>query len=92
MYDERVCHILVERPHPLLYRISKTVMFSFVFSVATNNSRPKLWEDRPVESIDLKTSTIKPIHARWIIKAFQNIKRDKTMIIQSFNNCGIYEK
>ena len=32
-----------------------------------------LWEDGPVESIDIKTLTIKPIHAKWIIQAFENI-------------------
>lgn len=51
-----------------------------------------LREDRPVESIDIKTSTIKPLHARWIMKAFEKVKCDKTMITRAFNNCGIFEK
>ena len=41
------------------------------------------------DHVDLRTSIIKPLHAKWIIKTFQKIAKDKEMFIISFNLVGI---
>ena len=41
------------------------------------------------EHVDLRTSTIKPLHAKWMIKTFQKISQDKELFVKSFNLVGI---
>ena len=38
---------------------------------------------------DLRTSVIKPIHARWLIKAHATLSSQKDLIFQGFEKAGI---
>jgi len=39
--------------------------------------------------IDLQTSVIKPLHAKWLIKCHETLERDHEFITQAFNAVGI---
>lgn len=49
----------------------------------------KLKNKQAVSEIDLRTSAIKPIHARWLMKAVDKLSKSDEMIRQSFEKCGI---
>ena len=42
-------------------------------------------------SVDLKLSTIKPLHARWFLKAFETIRNQESVMIQGWKRTGILE-
>ena len=39
--------------------------------------------------VDLKLTTLKPIHARWIVKVFDNIKSKRDVILTGWRKSGI---
>ena len=41
------------------------------------------------QSIDLKTSTIKPVHGKWLIKVHNIIRHEQELIVQGFTKTGI---
>ena len=38
---------------------------------------------------DLRTSNLKPIHARWLIEAHNTLSKDKDLTVQGFEKAGI---
>lgn len=42
-----------------------------------------------ISAIDLRLSTMKPLHAHWMLESFHKIKLRKEMIIKNFDMCGI---
>lgn len=51
----------------------------------------KLGENLSVNTIDIRTSVVKPLHARWIMQAFDKLSSDKEMFVKSFEKCGIVD-
>ena len=39
--------------------------------------------------IDLQTSVIKPLHAKWLIKCHETLERDQEFITRAFKAVGI---
>ena len=50
----------------------------------------KLKNNKSVTKIDLRTSAIKPIHAKWLMKFHAIINSKPEMIKSAFEQCGIY--
>ena len=42
-----------------------------------------------ISEIDLKTSLIKPLHAKWVIKCHKEMERETDFLIKSFTYIGI---
>ena len=43
----------------------------------------------PEKTVDLKLSTIKPLHARWMIDVLSELKGQKELVISGFSKAGI---
>ena len=41
--------------------------------------------------IDMRTSTIKPVHGKWILKVMADLKTRQDMLKSAFTNPGITE-
>ena len=46
--------------------------------------------NKSVSEIYLRTSAIKPIHAKWLMKVHDIINSEPEMIKTAFEICGIY--
>jgi hypothetical protein len=46
-------------------------------------------KERQSVKVDLRTSVVKPLHAKWVIKCHQNFEKENDFIKHSFEAIGI---
>jgi hypothetical protein len=62
-------------------------MWGFADIVAKKLLNKKDNDERTAD-IDLRTSVMKPLHAKWLIKCHKTLERDHEFITQAYKACG----